>query len=125
VSVPPPERPLTSPEEIVARAVASPLTLSVTKATTWRTRRTTIEPIFGGRLNKPDEDVYVIALEGTFHNLHPAPPSAALPETVSTVISLVSVVTGEVVATATYPAGHPPSLTALGPGTNVPIPEAK
>jgi hypothetical protein len=124
VSVPTLEHTPGSSEEIIARAVASPLTLSVTKATTWRTRRTTIEPIFGGRLNKPDEDVYVIALEGTFRNLHPSPPNAILPDTVGMVISVVSVATGQVVASGVYPEGHPPSLTALGPGTNVPIPES-
>jgi len=125
VSVPTLEHTAGSSEEIIARAVASPLTVSVTKATTWTTRRTTVEPIFGGRLNKPDEDVCVIALEGTFRNLHPSPPNAILPDTVSMVISLVSVATGEVVATATYPAGHPPSLAILGTGTDVPIPAAK
>ena len=83
--------------------------------------RSSAEAVFGMRLNRPDEDVYVIALEGKFRWIAPSPPGAIVPDFVDVLISMVSVATGAGISGGTHPDGAAVLRAALGPGTENPV----
>jgi hypothetical protein len=114
-------RPANSLEELVARAVDNSLAVSVARATVWTVTRSSAESVLGSRLNRPDEDVYVVLLEGRFRWIFPSPPGAIVPDFVDVLISIVSVATGAGLGGGTRPDGPAVLRAALGPGTEIPV----